>query len=264
MLRINRTRTAVNWRDKLAEIKAAEQEHKENFSIMTAYEHKTAYKMTSALKEQYNPAITEGALADHETARLKLKFADAKVKGEHKKETARWDAQKLASEMQVYTMLTDQIVNTKDYEHGKGMTREKELERLFTEAKDSGDKYKARAAAEVLKSIKSKGNTLDERIKFSGIAQTAKADLEKIRSTPELEKAYEDAETVYKEYRTARQDLINTSIDIGGGDPTSPWLYTAFSQAIKQVQDINGELVFFEPDDPHITGVKIPLKELSA
>lgn len=60
-----------------------------------------------------------------------------------------------------------------------------------------------------------------------------------IYSTPELEKAYEQAEAAWSEYRTARQEVIRISQTIGEGDPLHPLMRGPFSDAIKRVQVID-------------------------
>jgi hypothetical protein len=67
----------------------------------------------------------------------------------------------------------------------------------------------------------------------------------KIRSTLELEKAYEDAETAWCEYRAVRQGVIRTSRDIGEGDLLNPLMRGPFTTAIKRVQVIDNEIKIF-------------------
>jgi len=195
---------------------------------------------------------TKGVLAEHETALQKLKRAHVRVQSEKKKEIAGWDAPRLASEMQVYEMLIDQAIHTDPGSSDFRKNVDDHLEKIYSEAQQSGDKYKQRTADEVLKSALSKAKGMDQetRLHVNRIAQQSKQDMEKIRSTPELEAAYEQAETAWGEYRTVRQEVIRTSQAIGEGDPLHPLMTGPFSDAIKRVQVIDNEIKIFEPDDP--------------
>ena len=156
-------------------------------------------------------------------------------------------------------MLIDQAIHTK---RGPSDFRENvgdHLEKIYNEAKESGDKYKSRAAAEVMKSALSKAQGLDQDggMLVNRIAQESKEDINKIRSTPDLEKALESAETAWSEYRTVRHDVIRTANDIGAGDPMHPLATNEFSKEIKRVQVIDNEIKILEPDNPHVTGTYV-------
>jgi len=249
---------ATTWRDKLASIMTAKKELGEYYSIMTAYERATAEREIGHLKEQYFQAITDGVLQEHELAINRLNIAHRKVKRLTQAEIASWDAQKLASEMQVYNMLIDQAIQTKEGPDDFRKNVRDRLEKIYNEAWESGDIYKQRAACEVMKSAPSKaqGGDMDLKMAINSIAQQSKADIEKVRTTPELEKAYQEAEADYQEYRTARQEVINTSQDIGEGDPQQLYSGSPFSRAIRRVQvdRETNEIKILEPDDPEITG----------
>ena len=63
------------------------------------------------------------------------------------------------------------------------------------------------------------------------------------------------AETVWKEFRTARQEVIRTSRDIGEGDPQQIYSGSPFAQAIKRVQVIDDEIKIFGQDALEVTGI---------
>ena len=108
----NITTQRKTWRDMLAEINAAQKEWNEYSGIMTAYERETAKREYNNMLDKYSKPITAGVLAVHENALQKLKQADDRVKAEKKKETASWEAARLASEMQVYEMLIRQAIHS--------------------------------------------------------------------------------------------------------------------------------------------------------
>lgn len=249
----------TTWRDRLEVIKTAKKEYSDYYSIMTPYERSVADREIGNLQTQHNKAITEGVLAEHDSAISTLKRAHDRVKAEHKKEIARWDAQRLSSELTAYNMLIDQAIKTRA---GTGDFREStasRLEKIYSEAWESGDQYKQRAICEVMAAAESKADGMDANIKMAvnRLAQQSKADIEKARTTPELDAAYQTAETAWQNYRNARQEAIRTSIEIGEGDPQQIYMTGPFARALKRVQidKDTQEIQIFDPADPAATGV---------
>lgn len=245
------------WRGRLDEIKKHDQMMKKYYSIQTDFEHAIAQEEYNELLKKHRPAIRAGVLAEHETALQKLERAHNRVKSEKKKEIAGWDASRLASEMQVYNMLIDQAIQTKEGTGDFQVNTGQRIEKVYEDAQKSGDKYKQRAAAEVMKAATSKVQSMgqDTRFKVNRIAQQSKTDLEEIRKTPEFKTAYEDASTAYDEYYNARREVIRTSQAIGEGDPLHPLARNDFTLALKRVQDDGDNINIYAPDDPHVTGL---------
>ena len=71
--------------------------------------------------------------------------------------------------------------------------------------------------------------------------------VEKTRTTPKIENAYEEAETAWSENRTVRQDVIKTSNEIGEGDALHPLATIVFSKEIKRVQVFDNEKRYMDP-----------------
>lgn len=252
------------WRDYAKRIKAAKKELGDYYSIMTEYERQTAQNEIKNMKDQYMQYITEGILGEHEAALQKFKNAHVKVGQERKKEIASWDAQRLAAEMQLYEKLIDQAVNSTGDAFG-GLGRQSNiLEETYQEAQQSGDKYKMRAIAEVMKSAPKKTRTDDADIKrmIESLAVRAENDLLTVRNTQELKQACIDAESSWNDYRTARQEMITNVVDIGEPDPMGPFTGGPFAKALKRVQVIDDKVHIFEPDAPEVTGVFLKEKEV--
>ena len=260
MLNLNKTTTGTKtWQDHVNHIKAARKELEQYYSIMTEYERLGAQVEIRHIKDQHLKTITEGILGGHEAAIQKLKTAHEKVNTERQKEIASWDGQKLAAEMQTYSMLIDQAVNTPSGVFDGTGKAAKILEDTYSEAFRSGDKYKARAIAEVLKSAPAKYKPSDKDTKdmINHLAKKAEQDMTAVRSTPELQQACADAENSYQEYLTSRNDLIKTVKEIGEPDPAGVFAGGPFAKAVKRVQVKDDILHIYEPNDPEVTGTFI-------
>ena len=79
-------------------------------------------------------------------------------------------------------------------------------------------------------------------MQINHLVQISKSDMEEIRSNPSLETAYKSAETAWEEYRTARQETIKTSQEIGEGDLLHPLATNVFSNQVKRVQVIDNDI----------------------
>ena len=80
-------------------------------------------------------------------------------------------------------------------------TTDKRLEKLYSEVFQSGDKYKQRAICEVMTSMQGKSSDPDVRMVLNRYEQQAKQDIEKVRTTPDIEKAEQEAQTDWQNYR---------------------------------------------------------------
>lgn len=262
-LKLNKQKPATSWRDQADMIKAARKEYRQYYSIMTEYERQTAEREISEVKAANMPNITNGILREYHGALNKFKAAHLRVEDERKKEIAGWDAQRLSAEMQTYEKLIDQAVNTPSGAFDGLGKNAKILETTYREAFDCGDKYKARAIAEVLKSAPAKYRNSDPEAKkmIEHLAAQSERDMIKVRNTEGLKEASQNAEANYKEYLTAREMMIKEVNELGEPDPMGPFASGPFAQALKQVQsDKQGNLHFYNPEAPEVTGV-LPVKE---
>jgi hypothetical protein len=251
------------WRDRIREIKSAYDELRENSSIMNEYQRTIIERRIKDMKTAYYPVIVSGLLAENRDAVQTLKNAKHRTISEKQKEINSWDAQKLTTEMQLQQMLVDQSFSEGNHNIFNSDGTVGNLEKIFNDAQQSGDKYKMRAVAEVMKSLPNKTNSMEDEIKFAGnhLANESKKLLQSIRITPEMVKANEGYQQAYDEYRTVRQEIIKTSYDIGEGDPLGFFKDNELTRAIKQVQIVDDEVMIFETDAPEVTGV-IAVKEV--
>ncbi len=264
MLRINRPTKSGTWRDYAEIIKSARKELAQYANMMTPYERAAAEREINDLRNTYLKHISEGILEEHEAAIYKFQNAHLKVEQERKKEIAGWDAQKLSAEMQVYEKLIDQAVNSTGDAFGGLGKQSNILEETYQEAQQSGDKYKQRAIAEVMKSAPTKYRTDNQEIKktINHLAAQSERDLLAVRNSRELKQACIDAEGAWDEYRAARQELITSVTDIGEPDPMGPFASGPYAQALRRVQVIDNKVHVFEPNAPEVTGVFVKEQEV--
>lgn len=242
----------TNWRDRLEFIRKAKKEYDSYQGIMTPYERHTISedikaKRTAAFQDVFNGISGEfnAVIGEYRDSRRKQSEARSK-------EVMRWDAAKLAAELQLARMQFDQKGKTSGaFAHGGiGPVR------LYEDALITGDMYKIRAAAETILSMEHRpGSGAEEKLPLVQLQTRAQGDLDNLRVTDEM-KAAEIAE------RESRQKLMekcnevkNVANDLGepinnmfGGGP--------FDKMLRQVkQDHYGNVSILDPDDPEVTGI---------
>jgi hypothetical protein len=159
------------------------------------YSNTQGVKILGAAIEQYHQAL--------DTFRAK----EQAVEKERVREIARWDASKLAPEMQVVNMRVSTALQSQH--------PEQELKQLYAEAQLSGDNYKIRAAADALKqaanqAIGSPNMPAETLLRIDGVARQAAADLKALRTTPEIVKAQEVAKEAFDAAMKTRAELLQT------------------------------------------------------
>jgi hypothetical protein len=241
---------ANDWQGMVDHLKKANQEYRAASGIMTPYERQSIGQSIAEKREQLRPTIEAGALAVWEGAKANLKAALANVEAQRRKATNSWDDGKLAPIMQVYSMRIDQATKA-----DAGRPDLAALQAIYAEAKDSGDRYKIRAAAEALQGVVSKipagsapdPHGTDARMIANGIAKRAGRDLEALKTSPELTKADELAAAKTQELNAAKSLLYEAAEPIDGVFPNGTMRNSRFIKALESVtQDDEGSFVFKE------------------
>lgn len=250
--------TAATWRDQYKILKEAKGEYERYAGIMSGYEQTIIARDIKARMEQHRSAITAGALSDYNAVLSRYQGAEAATQRAKKAEIARWgDAAKLVSEMQAAEMLLKQAMETTDNAIvGPGKTSTSAaLEALYQEARDSGDIYKQRAAAEVFKAAVTEARKYGrDAVVINRIAVQAAQDLEQLRFTDEMRAAEEGKAQAWQEYLTARRDLVEIGTFVDGYSPEDTFAQGPFALAVKRVQrDEAGNVSILSPDDPEIS-----------
>ncbi len=152
-------------------------------------------------------------------------------------EAKRWDAQKLAANMQVYQARLDQAVAVA---RGNPVDLLERLKAIYNDAEDSGDDVQRRAAAEVLKIADSKvrGSVNDPGVlEIHGLTQEAERDLAGLRTSPELEAAHKTAAVAFHDMNRRRDEVYKVADALGELFPNGTLNNGTFIKAISEFND---------------------------
>jgi hypothetical protein len=130
------------------------------------------------------------------------------------------------------------------------------LEAIFNEAKQSEDKFKQRAACEVIQTCLSKVDGAN-KIPVNSLVRAAERDLVELRQTEGMNQAQQRINEAWDKFINIREELIDVSKTMGQGDPSGPFASGFLARAIRKVQrdEQTGDLVIYPDDAPEVTGV---------
>lgn len=261
-----RNSTGAGWRGKVEEIRAATDEFHKYESIMTLAERTMVGDSIKKKKSQYYSEVAAGMKAELNQAANTYKEKVAAFGKGQQRENASWESVKLGAEMHTFqtilNMRLDQYQATQN-PLGASLKVGSEINDLYHEWHSSGDKYKQRAAAEVMRSITPKINEVkdhNQAAQLRTLAKQADEDLKDIRMPNELLdlaiEADKSAETLLKK----KAELIDIAklmgevIDpvFGGTGDMSKLLRTV------QQDRKTGHINIYSIDAPEVTGVYPP------
>lgn len=251
----------INWRDALETIKAGRDELDRYGGIMTQYEYQVAKRDVRELTDTHRPAIMQGITAEWEAVIQGYQEKARKVERERTAEVNRWEAGKLASEMQVVSMLVDQALKNK----GTVMTTRNldaagEMERIYQDAKQSGDLHRRRAAAEIIRNVSQDySGDQETRRKMNLLAVQAESDLNQLRVTNEMTAAEAELSASWDAILEKREEVRRVAVIIGEGDPGGPLAGGELAHQLRRVQRdrFTNEVKIYGYDDPEISPVII-------
>jgi hypothetical protein len=201
--------TVNDWRGMLELLKKANAEYTAALPIMTPFERQGIGQSIKEKREQYRKSIEAGVIEQHTEAINNYKAKLSRVEAERRKIINSWDAAKLAPELQVYRLRVDTAAQQGSREA---------LEAIYQEAKDSGDKYKLRAAVEALQNVNAKIplTAMDihgELVRQAGnhLETQAKNDLAALRTSADLEAAYKDTAAAVEAIKAAEKEIYRTA-----------------------------------------------------
>lgn len=247
-----------SWRKNLDTLKAAQKEMQTYNHLFTAYERETIKQDIAAKKNAFFSDIVNGTVNEVlDPAIQNYKGAQSRAAAARANEIKRWDAAKLRDEMQATGMILDGMLKTQNSPlfSSRG-SRADQVRQLYEDAIASGDIYKQRAASEVMRGLSERAQLKEEKLAFAIIEGQARENLDSLRMTAEIQAAEEGKRDAANGLRTAVQEVINTSIDLGEGDPLGIWANNAFSPHLKRIkQTPTGDFEFLELNDPEVTGI---------
>lgn len=231
---------------------------------MTDYERMDTERSIKAETEKVFPWIANSAIGEWKQSIEKYKTAGLEVDRQIIREIARWDAGKLNEQLKLVSNLVELAV-----QGGSGSVMDggqsagAKLEGIYSESMQSGDAYRQRAAAEVFKSAVLNKVSGDDRFEANRLAKQAERDLVQLRTTEQITEAKQAKEQAFDDLLNVRQELIDTSIALGQGDPTNIMAGGGvFEKAIRMVQKDRqtGRVKIYSETDPEVTGVYWPKK----
>jgi hypothetical protein len=202
-----------NWREQRDSFEEALKIARQNLEKMSQFERETIGKELKDFTEGQGKQILSQALEEYHAKLDDFCSKQAKVERERVKEIASWDPSRLAPEMQVFQMRVENALYADD--------PARELQSIYSEAKQSEDRYKLRAAADALRQVNRKSGSLplEVKTKLNGVMQAAQRDLAEIRTTPGMEAAVAEAKQAFDVGIAAHKELQETDAIINMQDP---------------------------------------------
>ena len=259
--RFNTQQNSGDWMSKLNQIKAAQEKYAKDQSIMSTYERQTTWGDIEAKISQNYSSVFNGVKNRFDAAVGSYKAAAAKRAAAIAREINSWDAAKLNAEMQAFQMRVSMELNKRDTQGiFSGAPVSKRIEDLYREALASGDRYKMRAAAEVLRGTDTEKLPSEQRTAVMMIARNASDKLDDLRNTDEIKaaiseesaavKAMQDEQQFVREagavMRDAPSNILGREVSNFGKLASTVKFERADGRVNIRILDIN---------DPEITGI---------
>jgi len=269
--RYNARQTQQNsgdWLAKLNQIKEARSEYNKIERILTPYERQTIFGNIKADAEANYSRVYNGVKARLDAAVGNYKAAAAKRAAAIAKEINSWDAGKLNDELQAFQMRVNMELGKKDVQGiFSGQSAASSIERLYQEALASGDRYKMRAAAEVLRAADVEKLPSEQQMQVQLLARAASDNLEALRNTDDIQNAIDQENAAIKQMqdeqkfvREAAEVMFDEGGQIFGRDVSN---FGKLASTIKFEREAgNVKIKILDINDPEITGIDLSnLKE---
>lgn len=257
-----------DWLSKLNQIKEARSEYNKIERILTPYERQTIFGNIKADAEANYSRVYNGVKARLDAAVGNYKAAAAKRAAAIAKEINSWDAGKLNDELQAFSTRVNMEVSKKDAQGiYSGQPAAARIEALYQEALASGDRYKVRAAAEVLRAADVEKLPSEQQMQVQLLARAASDNLEALRNTDDIQNAIDHENAAIKQMqdeqrfvREAAEVMFDEGGQIFGRDVSS---FGKLASTIKFEREAgNVKIKILDINDPEITGIDLSnLKE---
>jgi len=257
-----------DWLSKLNQIKEARSEYNKIERILTPYERQTIFGNIKADAEANYSRVYNGVKARLDAAVGNYKAAAAKRAAAIAKEINSWDAGKLNDELQAFSTRVNMEVSKKDAQGiYSGQPAAARIEALYQEALASGDRYKVRAAAEVLRAADVEKLPSEQQMQVQLLARAASDNLEALRNTDDIQNAIDHENAAIKQMqdeqkfvREAAEVMFDEGGQIFGRDVSN---FGKLASTIKFEREAgNVKIKILDINDPEITGIDLSnLKE---
>ena len=250
------------------QIKEARSEYNKIERILTPYERQTIFGNIKADAEANYNRVYNGVKARLDAAVGNYKAAAAKRAAAIAKEINSWDAGKLNDELQAFQTRVNMELGKKDVQGiFSGQSAASSIERLYQEALASGDRYKMRAAAEVLRAADVEKLPSEQQMQVQLLARAASDNLEALRNTDDIQNAIDQENAAIKQMqdeqkfvREAAEVMFDEGGQIFGRDVSN---FGKLASTIKFEREAgNVKIKILDINDPEITGIDLSnLKE---
>ena len=239
----------ATWQEAVKQLDEAKRQFNKLHGIMTPLEIKFVRQELSEAREKYRQAIENGVIGEHAAAIENFKAKLARVEEEKRAVTNSWNAAELGAQMQVYQKLVENAAGNADLGS---------LQTIYQEAKDSGDKYKIRAAAVAIQSASARTpagaqDTHGEDIRraVNLMRKQATRDLEALTNSPDLETAHQAAAEAVEVLNQAKRQIVSAAEAMDEVAPNGNVNNTNLGHALARVtQDESGNLVIKDAIQP--------------
>jgi len=204
------------WRQSLKELKEMNEEYSKYYPTYTEAEKMKYRKSFNSKRDFSRNAISDGITKELFDSIEKVNKQRELLALYKKSELKSWDSAKLQAEYGVTSVILDMAtVGTNPM---TGDITSARVEKLWKEARDSGDKYKIRALADLLNGVLVKVEDEEERLRINGIKLEASETLKKIRETPDIERTKQEVKTSFDEFslKLREYERIGELIDMSG------------------------------------------------
>lgn len=257
-----------DWLSKLNQIKEARSEYNKIERILTPYERQTIFGNIKADAEANYSRVYNGVKARLDAAVGNYKAAAAKRAAAIAKEINSWDAGKLNDELQAFSTRVNMEVGKKDAQGiFSGSPAAARVKQIYQEALASGDRYKMRAAAEVLRAADVEKLPSEQQMQVQLLARAASDNLEALRNTDDIQNAIDQENAAIKQMqdeqkfvREAAEVMFDEGGQIFGRDVSN---FGKLASTIKFEREAgNVKIKILDINDPEITGIDLSnLKE---
>ena len=250
-----------NWE---AEIQDYQKELQQHGHEMSAYERNTISRMIKARQDELIPKVGAIVIGEWKSAINNYKNAQAQIDAERTKEINRFDSAKFNAELQTINTRVNLALRADVNELKNDPKPSAKIAAIYSEAIQSGDLHKQRAAVEVIKSLPLP--TLpSERIAINQMIQNAAAAEQSLRQTEGTIKAQQEAAQALNDIAVKKEKLNKVSQVLGMGSIDDVFSTSPFAKAARLVERdrTTGEIVIRNEDDPEITGVYWGKEELT-
>ena len=251
-----------DWLSKLNQIKEARNEYAKIERILSPYERQTIFGNIREDAQANYGRVYEGCKARLDAAVGNYKAAAAKRAAAIAKEINSWDSAKLNAEMQSFQLRVGMEMQKRDSQGiFSGAPVSKRIEKIYREAQASGDRYKIRAAAEVLRATDSEKLPSDQRTAVMLLARDAGDTLDTLRYTDEIKNAINQENAAVKAMqeeqkfiREAGEVMFDAPTNVLGRDVSNFGKLASTIRYERAAGRVNIKIL--DLNDPEITGIR--------